>query len=353
MFVANSMDGRPAVILGSCALFVIPLAFYLMHKRKNKAITGPVTTSTKAKTADPVLDFSRENLTLDSAKYLSFLINSSDHSARPGFLLFVQQASAFSSNFSAIRESGCLKTLLEYLSQDRHINANRRETLCILQTVANLACDQDNFPVIKDHMEMIFNIANAQEYSDESCAALQLLCNLALTPTGCLLLRNRICFFYRILETRDPYMLRQVLAVLVNLSCDIDSSQALLNSEVPSRLLHSLNFPLSPAVHPLLTLQTVTFLKNLYTKVHSSPSIFADQLARSNPRSMFSFLCNVRTSLRIRLALTRSELTSPDSTEELFNSIDELVQLLDDASFDSSQPVNYAEHSAIAAPTSS
>ncbi|GAA52627.1 hypothetical protein CLF_108474 [Clonorchis sinensis] len=81
-------------------------------------------------------------------------------------------------------------------------------------------------------MEMIFTLANAQEYSDESCAALQLLCNLALTPAGCLLLRNRICFFYRILETRDPYLLRQVLAVLVNLSCDLDSSQALLNSEV-------------------------------------------------------------------------------------------------------------------------
>ncbi|GAA52626.1 hypothetical protein CLF_108473 [Clonorchis sinensis] len=44
----------------------------------------------------------------------------------------------------------------------------------------------------------------------------------------------------------------------------------------------------------------------------------------------------IRTPLRIRLALTRSELTS-DSTEELFNSMDELVQLLDGVSFDSSQ----------------
>ncbi|KER29496.1 hypothetical protein T265_13352, partial [Opisthorchis viverrini] len=61
---------------------------------------------------------------------------------------------------------------------------------------------------------------------------------------------------------------------------------------------------------------------------------------------------NIRTSLRIRLALTRSELTSPDSTEELFNSIDELVQLLDDVSFDSSQPIKPAKNTVRSPPGS-
>ncbi|VDP23570.1 unnamed protein product [Echinostoma caproni] len=107
-------------------------------------------------------------------------------------------------------------------------------------------------------------MGNTTDYSDQACAALQLLCNVALTPKGCHLLDGKSKELLGMLATRDPYMLRQVLSVLLNLSCDSNSSTLLLHAEAPDGLMDTVVFALSPSVQPLVSVQAVTLLKNLY-----------------------------------------------------------------------------------------
>lgn len=81
-------------------------------------------------------------------------------------------------------------------------------------------------------METIFKIGSTTDYSDQACAALQLLCNVALTAKGCRLLDCKSQRLLEMLATHDAYMLRQILSILINLSCDATSLELILQAVV-------------------------------------------------------------------------------------------------------------------------
>ncbi|KAF6768959.1 hypothetical protein AHF37_12844, partial [Paragonimus kellicotti] len=249
---------RPLVVIGSCSLALLPLALYVFHKHKKsdtKVKTFCGTSNGVEKTNFSSLkDFEKEKLTSDVAKSLNMLLASDDSEIRRVVLIMLQQASSFSSNYVVIRDSDCLYSMLALLDANDSSPVVKRQNLCILQTATNLVCDIPNLRVVERFLDTIFSIANTTEYSDQACAALQLLCNAALTPTGCRMLNAYIPSLYNMLQTKDPYMLRQVFSMLVNLSCDPESCGLLLRSEIPVHLKETLAYCLSSAIQPLVTI---------------------------------------------------------------------------------------------------
>ncbi|KAF8568160.1 hypothetical protein P879_07718 [Paragonimus westermani] len=286
---------RPLFVVGSCSLALLPLALYVYRKQKKSGIQVKsfCETSNDVEKTDfsNLKDFKKENLTSDVANSLNVLLASKDSEIRRGVLLMLQQASAFSSNFVVIRDSDCLGSMLALLDANDSSPVVKRQNLCILQTATNLVCDVLNLQVVERFLGTIFSIANTTEYSDQACAALQLLCNVALTPIGCRMLNAYIPALYNMLQTKDPHMLRQVFSMLVNLSCDHESCGLLLRSEIPSHLNETLVYCLSPAIQPLVTIQLVNFLKSVYPHVESvRPSVISDSYRQPGPLLLADFL---------------------------------------------------------------
>lgn len=223
IFVASSVFAASAF-----TLFCFSRLFQRPHVKK-VSFKPSVPRFTSGDTSLPkVIEFDKENLTLDFCTSICTLINISDYDTRQKLVISLHEASSFRRNFDVIRDSKCLKLLLSLLDSTSGTLTGRQQNLNILHVVMNLACDQQNFPIIKDHLDDILTIANAVEYSDQACVALQVLGNIALTPDGCKLLRNKCGYLCNMLKMRDPYVLRNLLIVFVNLSCDIDCCDEIL-----------------------------------------------------------------------------------------------------------------------------
>ncbi|KAF5402948.1 hypothetical protein PHET_03843 [Paragonimus heterotremus] len=324
------------VVIGSCSLALLPLALYVYHKQKNSGIQVKTNCETnngvKKTNFSNLKDFKKEKLTSDVARSLNMLLTSNDSEIKRDVLVMLQQASAFSSNFVVIRDSDCLDSMLALLDANDSSPIVKRQNLCILQTTTNLVCDILNLQVVQRFLDTIFSIANTMEYSDQACAALQLLCNAALTPTGCRMLNTYIPALYDMLQTKDPYMLRQVFSMLVNLSCDPESRGLLLQSKIPLHLRETLAYCLSSAIQPLVTIQLVNFLKNVYPQVESvCPSVIGDSSLQSGPLSLADFLRlqQTQTTLKLRLQLLLSEPATNELVVELRRQMEALYIILD------------------------
>ncbi|KAA0183959.1 hypothetical protein FBUS_09708 [Fasciolopsis buskii] len=237
-----------------------------------------------------VTRFQKENLEPEVAGAIEEFLSSSDVSVRQGFLLMLHQASAFTLNHPVIRCSGCLDRMLNLLDADSMESKVQRQNLVILQTVTNLACDQSSLDILADHMETIFKIGSTTDYSDQACAALQLLCNVALTAKGCRLLDCKSQRLLEMLATHDAYMLRQILSILINLSCDATSLELILQAVVPNGLLETFFFALSPSVQPLISLQAVNLMRNLYSSIYDRRNTRPIRRTASTGHNMVDFL---------------------------------------------------------------
>ncbi|CAL8097797.1 unnamed protein product [Calicophoron daubneyi] len=360
------MGFRKLAISASCSLAAASLAAFIIYRQLGKSRCDARSklkleesleeniysrTSTRsprenggpphitAKVWDPpswLVNFAKEDLTMEVACGIVTALNSFDTPARQGPLLMLQQASTFSSNGPVFRDSGCLSLILGLLDSKDQASITTRQNLTILQTVTNLACDRANLPCIQEHLRTILEIANTQNYSDQACAALQLLCNVALTPDGCRILDNKIELLYGMLSTRDPYILRQVYSILVNLSCDAASSLLLLQSLAPPDLFDALSYSLSNAVQPLVSLQAVMFLKNSYTAMRIQDAITDDMRISdllpdrpSDAQTVADFLTKSRGELKLRLYVLLSETPTSEVGEELTEQASLLCEILD------------------------
>lgn len=211
-------------------------------------------------------EFDKENLTHDLSMCICSLINTSDYDARQKLIIKLHQASSFRCNFGVIRDSKCLETLLSLLDPTADTLPESQQNLNVLQVVINLACDHQSFPIIKDYLDNVLSIADKVEYSGQACAALQVLGNIALTPDGCELLRDKCGYLCNLLRTRDPYVLRNVLVVLVNLSCDSNCCKKLL-SENREEFMLALEYSLSSNAPTPISLKMADLLKSLYWRI--------------------------------------------------------------------------------------
>ncbi|THD20155.1 hypothetical protein D915_009003 [Fasciola hepatica] len=265
-----SVNRSALAVIATCSVAFVTFAGYLIFYHR-KAFAKFVQKPRKPKSEDIlsyVKRFQKDNLEPKVAEAIETLLSCSDVTVRHGFLFMLHQASSFTRNYSVIRSSGCLEKMLSLLDTESVEPKIKRQNLIILQTVTNLACDESAL----DTLQTIFRIGSTTDYSDQACAALQLLCNIALTPRGCRLLDGKAQKLLELLATRDPYMLRQILSVLINLSCDTISLELLLQTVVPDDLMETFVFALSPSVQPLISVQAVTLMKNLYNSVRDRDS---------------------------------------------------------------------------------
>ncbi|CAH8858097.1 unnamed protein product [Trichobilharzia szidati] len=253
--------------VSACTLFYLSKLLRKPHVKKDLQKTAPHSTigDTYLK---KVNEFDKENLSLEFANCICSLVKVSDYDTRQQLIMYLHQASSFCQNFfqSVIRDSKCLETLLSLLDSSTSMAPACRQNLSILQVTTNLACDQRSLPVIMDYLDDIFSIADTKEYSDQACAALQVLANIALTPAGCNLLINDCGRLCKMLGMRDPYLLRNLLAVLVNLSCDVNGCDKLL-AQNGEDFVRTLEYSLSSDVPLLISMKMTTFLNNLYSRI--------------------------------------------------------------------------------------
>nr|CAH8852606.1 unnamed protein product [Trichobilharzia regenti] len=251
--------------VSACTLFYLSKLLRKPHVKKDIQKTAPHSTigDTYLKTVN---EFDKENLSIEFANCICSMVKVSDYDTRQQLIMYLHQASSFCHNFSVIRDSKCLETLLSLLDSSTSMAPACRQNLSILQVTTNLACDQRSLPIIMDYLDDIFSIADTREYSDQACAALQVLANIALTPTGCNLLINDCGRLYKMLGVREPYLLRNLLAVLVNLSCDVNCCDKLL-SQNGEDFVRILEYSLSLDVPLLISMKMTTFLNNLYSRI--------------------------------------------------------------------------------------
>ncbi|CAH8554574.1 unnamed protein product [Schistosoma intercalatum] len=261
IFVASSV-----FVASAFTLFCFSRLFQRPHVKK-VSFKPSVPRFTLGDTSLPkVIEFDKGNLTLDFCTSICTLINISDYDTRQKLIISLHQASSFRRNFDVIRDSKCLELLLSLLDSTSGTLSGRQQNLNILHVVMNLACDQQNFPIIKDYLDDILLIANAVEYSDQACVALQVFGNIALTPDGCKLLRNKCGYLCNMLKMRDPYVLRNLLVVFVNLSCDIDCCGEILTQD-HEEFMKTLEYSLSSSAPISVSLKMIVLLNNLYSRM--------------------------------------------------------------------------------------
>ncbi|CAH8567267.1 unnamed protein product [Schistosoma curassoni] len=259
IFVASSV-----FVASAFTLFCFSRLFQRPHVKK-VSFKPSVPRFTLGDTSLPkVIEFDKGNLTLDFCTSICTLINISDYDTRQKLIISLHQASSFRRNFDVIRDSKCLELLLSLLDSTSGTLSGRQQNLNILHVVMNLVCDQQNFPIIKDYLDDILLIANTVEYSDQACVALQVLGNIALTPDGCKLLRNKCGYLCNMLKMGDPYVLRNLLVVFVNLSCDIDCCGEILTQD-HEEFMKTLEYSLSSSAPISVSLKMIVLLNNLYS----------------------------------------------------------------------------------------
>ncbi|CAH8292649.1 unnamed protein product [Schistosoma turkestanicum] len=264
---------RISILLASSVFAVSAITLFCFSKLfqrpriKKVSLVSSVPRSALTDTLLPkTVEFDKENLTFDFCACICRLINISDYDTNQKLITSLHEASSFRQNFDVIRDSKCLESILSLLDSTSGTLPGRQQNLNILQVVTNLACDQKSFPVIKDYLDDILLIADTMEYSDQTCSALQVLGNIALTPDGCELLRSKCGYLCKMLGIRDPYVLRNLLVVFVNLSCDTDCCDELLTQDA-EEFISTVEYSLSPYAPKSVSTKMADLLYNLYYRL--------------------------------------------------------------------------------------
>lgn len=330
-----------SLLLISCTFALLPFWIYLFYFRRKSTSTLETQRSQDVH-LKVLLNYQKECVTFEVAATLSKLLQFSDPDSKLTCLRMIQQASSFSSNFPVFRKSGCLESMLKLLNGNDDSPVVKKQNLCILQSITNFACDNECVTLLEQHLGDIFSIANCIAYSDQACAAIQLLCNIALTTDGCRLLDDRINTLCDMLQSRDPHMLRQIFSLLVNLSCDPVSCDLLLMSKASNNIMDTFSFCLSPEVPSIVTLQAVNFLRNLSSRTFSrfaSVLVSTDELA--DIPTLRNFLWQSHAALLLRLDYLLAELPSMDSADELRIQAENLRSLLIRVSHNPAEQMSY------------
>lgn len=270
------------------------------------------------------LAFNQEKLTVELASCIHTFLLSSDFDLRQKLLALLHQASSFHGNFRVMRESRCLDTVFELLDSTTSSPSVQRQNLIILQIATNVACDQQCLRIIEKYLDEIVAIADTRTYSDDACVALQALGNVALTHAGCISLKryfNRICMM---LDTRDPYLLRNVLTILLNISCDEQCCNLLRFVEVPENFLNTISFAFSTLVPPVISSKMAAFLRNVYSVIAVSPGPRSYDNGR---KSLMTFLQDSRSQVKSYLLPV---IASSEEQTELHSYAQSLCNVLND-----------------------
>ncbi|XP_074608639.1 armadillo repeat-containing protein 10-like isoform X4 [Acropora palmata] len=142
------------------------------------------------------------------------------------FLVALLNCSAFTANQNTIRECGGLPLLISLLSHD-----NKVVNIKAAQVLSNLAMNEENQQTLKDSVFAIIKILeycdifNNEEFGIE---LLRLLVNLSATNIAHEEIMTGVAEYYSILGQSLSRQIQQVLRLLVNLSCNANNLDGLL-----------------------------------------------------------------------------------------------------------------------------
>ncbi|XP_074608638.1 armadillo repeat-containing protein 10-like isoform X3 [Acropora palmata] len=143
------------------------------------------------------------------------------------FLVALLNCSAFTANQNTIRECGGLPLLISLLSHD-----NKVVNIKAAQVLSNLAMNEENQQTLKDSVFAIIKILeycdifNNEEFGIE---LLRLLVNLSATNIAHEEIMTGVAEYYSILgQSLSRQIQQQVLRLLVNLSCNANNLDGLL-----------------------------------------------------------------------------------------------------------------------------
>ncbi|XP_074608637.1 armadillo repeat-containing protein 10-like isoform X2 [Acropora palmata] len=156
------------------------------------------------------------------------------------FLVALLNCSAFTANQNTIRECGGLPLLISLLSHD-----NKVVNIKAAQVLSNLAMNEENQQTLKDSVFAIIKILeycdifNNEEFGIE---LLRLLVNLSATNIAHEEIMTGVAEYYSILGQSLSRQIQQVLRLLVNLSCNANNLDGLLEFK-PFIMLQSFMLP--------------------------------------------------------------------------------------------------------------
>lgn len=257
-----SGTGRAAriVLYAVCSTFAAATLLFTLYylgnrkrSRKKERITGPSIRPYDQPSLATFIDESETSLAevlkenghgeFSKGTILALLrcIEVAETSTLEKFLVALLNCSAFTANQNTIRECGGLPRLISLLSHD-----SKAVNIKAAQVLSNLAMNEENQQTLKDSVFAVIKILeycdifNNEEFGIE---LLRLLVNLSATNIAHEEIMTGVAEYYSILgQSLSRQIQQQVLRLLVNLSCNANNLDGLLEFK-PFIMLRSFMLP--------------------------------------------------------------------------------------------------------------
>ncbi|XP_066290065.1 armadillo repeat-containing protein 10-like [Branchiostoma lanceolatum] len=196
------------------------------------------------------------SLSASQVGFLFALLRSENPGVVERTLRTIGNLAAFTSNQNVMRESGLLQAVVETLQRSDESPGVQD---CCCQALANLAMNVANQPVVQSCLPIVVNkIVQSTENDPVTLSILKLLTNMTVLDDYHHHLYPAVPKLLQLSTTEDATVQLQSLKVLVNLSCNQASIEALLHSPAPPTFLALLQ---STAAD--VQLRAVTFVANV------------------------------------------------------------------------------------------
>uniref|UniRef100_A0A5K3G0Z1 Arm_2 domain-containing protein n=1 Tax=Mesocestoides corti TaxID=53468 RepID=A0A5K3G0Z1_MESCO len=192
------------------------------------------------------------------------LIPTSSTTVSSKIMKTILQMSNFNTNLPLFRSPNILNSLSSLLTFENSSDFSRSINVFVLNLFANIFVDD----AVREHLITQMKRFSAMkvflQHEEESIAFLRLLGNLSMLEDSCVSVREHAPELFGLIGSQSPAVRRQVLTVLLNLSCDAQCIDFLLLSKAPSEFGESVRNLFQDRDDEVIFGKSLKFLCNMY-----------------------------------------------------------------------------------------